>query len=162
MQSQSAPAPTDFDFMIGRWSVRHRRLNERLCGCTDWTVFEGLSSTTKILGGFGNVEDNMLCFPAGDVKAAAFRSFDVESKTWAIWWLDGRAPHTLDVPVVGKFSGKTGLFFAEDKIDGKPIKVRFTWQVNPGSNPVWEQAFSNDSGASWETNWIMEFERSEA
>jgi len=150
-------AASDFDFIIGDWHVRHRRLNARLAGCQEWTDFQGSSSTRKILGGFGNVEDNVLCFPEGDVRAAAFRSFDTESKQWAIWWLDRRAPHQLDIPVVGGFSGSVGTFFAKDQLDGKPITVRFTWNANPGGKPVWEQAFSADGGQSWETNWTMEF-----
>ena len=155
--SNSNAAPTDFDFIIGDWCVRHRRLNSRLAACTDWTEFSGLSSTRKILGGFGNVEDNVLSFPDAEVRATAFRSFDPQTRTWAIWWLDGRAPHNLDVPVVGGFSGPVGVFFANDTLDGKPIKVRFTWNANPGSNPIWEQAFSGDAGTTWETNWVMEF-----
>ena len=39
----------DFDFIVGNWNVRHRRLNSRLTGCTEWTEFSGLSSTCKIL-----------------------------------------------------------------------------------------------------------------
>ncbi len=151
--------PTDFDFMIGDWRVRHQRLNSRLTGCIEWTEFAGTSSTRKILGGFGNVEDNVLDFPDGQVRAAAFRSYDATSKQWAIWWLDGRAPHTLDVPVVGGFSGPIGCFLAHDRLDGKPITVRFIWNANPGSQPRWEQAFSGDDGKTWETNWIMEFTR---
>ncbi len=153
------PAPTDFDFIIGDWRVRHRRLNERLAGCTDWTEFDGTSSTRKILGGFGNVEDNVLGFPEGDVRAAAFRSFDVETRTWAIWWLDGRSPHALDTPVVGGFVGTVGTFLADASIGGKPVSIRFIWNANPGSNPTWEQAFSADAGATWETNWTMVFQR---
>ena len=159
---EPSKSPTDFDFMVGNWNVRHRRLNERLTGCLEWTEFEGLSTTRKILGGFGNVEDNVLHFPSGSVNAVALRSYNVDEKTWAIWWLDGRAPHNLDVPVVGQFSDARGLFFAEDVLDGKPIKVRFTWNANPGSNPTWEQAFSSDGGGSWESNWTMEFERRDA
>lgn len=151
--------PTDFDFIIGDWTVRHRRLNSRLTGCTEWTEFTGLSSTRKILGGFGNVEDNVLQFPDGDVRAAAFRSFDAESGTWAIWWLDHRSPHRLDVPVVGRFTGPVGVFYAGDTLNGAPIKVRFIWHANPGGNPTWEQAFSADAGVTWETNWTMEFVR---
>ena len=160
--SSHTAAPADFDFIIGDWHVRHRRLNSRLTGCTDWTEFKGTSSTRKILGGFGNVEDNLLCFSEAEVRAAAFRSFDPAAKTWTIWWLDGRAPDTLDVPVVGNFVGRVGTFFAADTLDGKPITVRFTWHSNPGGHPRWEQAFSGDAGSTWETNWVMEFERSEA
>ena len=130
-----------------------------MTGCTDWTEFLGTSSTRKILGGFGNVEDNVLNFLDGAVKAAAFRSFDVTSKKWAICWLDGRAPHNLDVPVFGSFSGPVGTFLATDSLDGKAITVRFVWHVNLGSNPHWEQAFSGDGGKTWETNWVMEFVR---
>jgi len=150
-------APPDFDFIIGDWQVRHRRLNARLSGCTDWTEFMGTSSTRKILGGFGNVEDNVLRFPDGDVRAAAFRSFNEATQEWAIWWLDGRAPHQLDVPVVGRFTGPVGVFLANDRLNDKPIAVRFTWHANLGHHPIWEQAFSGDGGQTWETNWVMEF-----
>ena len=155
-------APSDFDFMIGEWRVNHRRLNSRLTGCTDWTEFKGTSSTRTILGGFGNVEDNILMFSEGEVKAAAFRSFNETSADWAIWWLDHRVPHRLDVPVVGEFSGTIGTFFAQETLEGKPIIVRFTWHKNLGGNPMWEQAFSGDGGNTWETNWVMEFVRLEA
>lgn len=154
--------PADFDFIIGDWQVRHRRLNSRLTGCTEWTEFDGTSCTRHILGGFGNVEDNVLNFPEGPVRAAAFRSFDSESQSWSIWWLDGRAPHRLDVPVIGSFVKNVGVFYANDMLEGRPIKVRFTWHPNSGGNPQWEQAFSGDGGSSWETNWTMEFRRSDA
>ena len=150
-------APADFDFIIGDWTVKHRRLDSRLTQCQQWTDFDGLSSTVKTLGGFGNLEDNLLHFPEGPVRAVALRSFDSASASWSIWWLDGRNPGALDVPVVGRFIHHVGLFFADDVLDGQPIKVRFTWTATPGQNPRWEQAFSNDDGASWETNWIMDF-----
>jgi hypothetical protein len=152
-------APTDFDFILGDWDVRHRRLDSRLTGCTEWTEFAGTSSTRKILGGFGNVEDNVLHFPDGDVRAAAFRSFDPAAGTWAIWWLDHRAPHHLDVPVVGGFDDGLGTFFAQDTLEGRPIRIRFIWNPNAGGHPRWQQAFSADAGATWETNWTMEFVR---
>jgi hypothetical protein len=150
-------APSDFDFIIGDWTVQHRRLNSRLTGCRDWTEFTGLSSTVKTLGGFGNLEDNLLHFPDGDVRAIAVRSYCAASNTWSIWWLDGRNPASLDVPVQGGFANRVGLFYADDVLDGQAIRVRFTWTAAPGAHPRWEQAFSNNGGASWETNWTMEF-----
>ena len=99
----------------------------------------------------------MLRFPEGAFRAAAMRSYCSQTKTWSIWWLDGRNPTRLDTPVVGTFSDHTGLFFANDMLDGQAIRVRFTWTATPGANPRWEQAFSNDEGASWETNWTMAF-----
>ena len=72
---------------------------------------------------------------------------------------DGRAPHQLDVPVVGSFSDGVGIFYADDTLDGRPIRIRFTWRATDPDNPRWEQAFSADHGASWETNWTMDFSR---
>ena len=160
LQHLDPEAPTDFDFIIGDWRVLHERLNARLSGCTEWTQFEGRTATRKMLGGWGNVEDNLLHLPDGDVRATAVRSFDRETASWAIWWLDGRAPHTLDVPVRGRFEQGVGQFYADDQLDGRPIRVRFMWLIGPDGHPRWEQAFSPDGGVNWETNWRMQFIRS--
>ena len=150
-------APNDFDFEIGNWMVKHRRLKERLNSCDEWEEFEGESSTQKILGGFGNLEDNLLHFPTASFRAIALRSYNAGTKKWSIWWLDGRFPDSLDTPVVGEFSNGVGLFFADDVLEGTPIKVRFKWNVLEANRPRWEQAFSADGGTTWETNWIMDF-----
>lgn len=150
-------APIDFDFVIGDWNVVHRRLKERLAGCHDWVTFDGEMSTCKILGGFGNIEDNLLHFPEGTFRAVALRSYDATSGTWSIWWLDGRFPGRVDVPVVGRFEQGVGTFYADDVFDGRAIKVRFLWSKCSDAHLRWEQAFSADGGASWETNWTMDF-----
>ncbi len=150
-------APDDFDFEIGDWRVKHRKLKEIFNDCHDWLEFEGESSTTKILGGFGNVENNLLHHPDASFRAIAIRSYDKKARKWAIWWLDGRAPHHLDTPVVGEFTNGIGLFFADEIINDLPTKVRFTWNATNPDQLSWEQAFSRDEGATWEINWTMEF-----
>ena len=116
-------------------------------------------STHKILGGFGNVEDNLLCFPDGQFRAVALRSYDPVKEQWSIWWLDGRFPGRLDVPVVGRFEDGVGTFFARDTFEGAPIVVRFLWSRINSDELRWEQAFSPDDGSTWETNWTMNFFR---
>jgi len=152
-------APDDFDFIIGDWRVLHERLNSRMSACSEWTRFEGLTSTRKMLGGWGNIEDNLLHLPGGAYRASAMRSFDVTTGLWAIWWLDGRAPHMLGVPVRGAFENGVGQFYAKDELDGRAIRVRFTWSIGANGRPLWEQAFSPDGGTNWEPNWRMEFIR---
>ena len=152
-------APCDFDFVIGDWVVSHRKLKERLAGCTEWVAFDGTSSTRHVQGGFGNIEDNQLFLPEGAYRAVALRSYNTETRRWSIWWLDGRFPGALDTPVVGEFADGVGTFFAEDQLNGRPIRIRFTWSVPAPDQPRWEQAFSADDGVSWETNWTMQFTR---
>jgi hypothetical protein len=152
-------APGDFDFVLGDWRVRHRRLKERLVGCQEWFEFDGEMSTIKVLGGHGNVEDNLLRFPEGEFRAVALRAYDAVQGTWSIWWLDGRFPDRIDVPVVGRFEDGVGTFFAQDTLAGTPITIRFIWSRKNADELRWEQAFSTDEGATWETNWIMTFHR---
>jgi hypothetical protein len=154
-----AHAPTDFDFFMGHWQVAHRRLKERLVGATAWDSFSGECLVQKTLGGFGNMDDNVLHLPAGAYRAITVRAFDAQQGTWAIWWLDGRHPGRLDVPVVGRFVGGVGTFLAEDQWEGRPMQVRFLWTVPRPDAPRWEQAFSLDAGLTWETNWVMDFTR---
>lgn len=149
----------DFDFQQGRWTVHHRRLKERLADCTEWEEFTGTSEQRAILGGNGNIEDNVLHMPGGDYRAAALRSFDPANGTWAIWWLDARAPHALDVPVIGRFENGAGTFYANDTHQGRPVRLRFQWLDTDTPSPRWEQALSEDGGESWEVNWTMQFER---
>jgi hypothetical protein len=159
MQSNTASSPADFDFVIGSWNVAHRKLQERLANCDEWIEFSGTSETRKILGGLGNIEDNALELPEGMYRAVALRSYDPFKKAWAIWWLDGRAPWTIDTPVIGTFVDGVGLFYADEMFNGKPIRIRFTWTRVSTDDLRWEQAFSQDAGATWETNWTMQFTR---
>jgi hypothetical protein len=65
------------------------------------------------------------------------------------------------VPVRGSFADGIGTFFGEDFLNGKPLLVRFIWSEIKKNTACWEQAFSPDNGENWETNWIMEFQRSD-
>ena len=92
-------------------------------------------------------------------RQITLRSYDPKAGQWSIWWLDGRYPATLDTPMVGRFENGVGTFYANDTLAGRPIRVRFLWTLPKPGMPRWEQAFSADAGASWETNWVMEFTR---
>lgn len=153
------PGSADFDFLIGAWRVEHHQLKRRLADCTEWRCFEGSTVAGALLGGAANVDDNVLAHPDGLYRAATLRSFDAASGNWSIWWLDGRTPGALDVPVVGGFDNGVGRFYADDVFEGRPIRVRFQWSVPAGGVPHWEQAFSGDGGLTWETNWTMDFHR---
>lgn len=37
--------------------------------------------------------------------------------------------------------------------------VRFIWSDITLNSSRWQQAFSEDAGKSWETNWVMDFKR---
>src|SRR5688500_18112007 len=148
----------DWKWLIGSWSVRHRRLKDRLAGSTEWEEFTGTCVNWPLMGGRGNVDDNVLNFPSGRYQGVGVRAFDIESKQWSIWWIDSRRPG-IEPPVRGGFANGIGTFIGDDTWKGKPVKVRFRWtQITPTS-AHWDQASSGDGGKTWETNWHMDFTR---
>ena len=147
-----------FDFLWGDWRVRHRRLRQRLAGSSDWAEFAGTMHAGPILEGLGNFDRNVIDLPEGSYHACTLRLFQPGTRLWSIHWIDGRDPK-LDPPVTGGFEGGRGIFLGEDLFEGKPIQLRFLWSGIGGTSARWEQAFSADQGASWETNWIMDFTR---
>jgi hypothetical protein len=148
----------DFDFLIGTFRVAHRRLRRRLAGDTGWAEFGGTMHAEPILGGLGNFDQNTIDLPEGAYQACTVRLFDGTTNLWSLHWIDGRHPK-LDPPLVGRFAGGVGTFFGDDTLDGKPIRIRFLWSHITPAGARWEQAFSGDGGATWETNWIMDFVR---
>ena len=151
---------SDFDFLPGEWKVHNRRLRERLGGSDEWDEFEATSVARHILGGCGN-EDEFHTDHEGGFVGMSFRFFDPSTRQWSIYWADSRRPGELDPPVYGVFSGDVGLFHGEDVHRGRPVLVRFTWSGVTTETPRWEQAFSDDGGRTWETNWVMDFSRAE-
>jgi hypothetical protein len=148
----------DFDFLHGEWNTRQRRLRERLAGSEEWDEFEATVVCRPILDGLGN-EDELRTDYAGGFVGMTFRFFDPATRQWSIYWADSRRPALLlEPPVIGSFSGGVGVFECDDTFNGRSIRVRYTWS-GVSTSPRWEQAFSEDGGETWETNWVAEFTR---
>ncbi|HUQ09635.1 MAG TPA: hypothetical protein VM146_04915 [Steroidobacteraceae bacterium] len=145
----------DFDFVAGEWSVRNRILRIRGAGCTEWATEAATHSGKLFLGGVANVDE--MVFPEPRGRGMAVRTFDVARRQWSIRWVSSR-DGIMGPPVVGGFSGARGEFYGIDVCADRPVKVRFVWTRQDDDHARWEQSFSYDD-ATWETNWIMDFER---
>ncbi len=149
---------SDFDFFIGRWKVKNRRLRERLKGSNAWDEFEGTMVARHIWGGRANTDEYEADAPFGHIQGMTLRLFDPRSRQWRLYWANS-ATGILDRPVVGSFRNGRGEFYNEDVHEGRSIYMRFIWSDITETSCRWEQAFSADGGKTWETNWIMEFTR---
>jgi hypothetical protein len=146
----------DFDFFVGNWKVRNRKLSERLADCVDWMEFEAASECRKLLGGFANTDSFYTNFNGKPFEGMTLRLFDPKTKLWSIYWADSNVV-VLDVGQIGSFDGDVGEFFARDIYNEKQIIVKFHWDKSNPNNPIWSQAFSIDEGKTWEWNWYMYF-----
>lgn len=148
----------DFDFMIGSWKIRNRKLKTRLNNCDEWTEFEARQDFNKILEGFGNIDFFKTDFDGKLFEGMSLRLFDPITRLWSIYWADSNAV-TLQVRQIGSFENKIGEFYARDYFEGKPIIVKFKWDATNVEVPIWSQVFSDYEGKTWEWNWSMTFQR---
>ncbi|MEM9530478.1 MAG: hypothetical protein AAGA23_06145 [Pseudomonadota bacterium] len=148
----------DFDFLIGKWRVRHQTLAERLKGATEWREAMAIDVVRPAFAGLGNVG----CFlrevdeqPFGGIP---IRLYDPTIGLWRIYWLDSLGQR-MEPPVVGGFRDGEGLFEGDDELRGRPIRVRYTWSDVSDHAARWTQSYSPDEGRTWELNSIMTFSR---
>jgi hypothetical protein len=110
-----------------------------------------------VLKGAGNFDEAM--FPTQGFGGVTLRLYDTSRDDWSLYWASSKTGLSLP-PVVGRFGDDgRGVFTGDDVYDGTPITVRYVWSEITETTARWEQSFSTDVGATWETNWIAEFFR---
>jgi hypothetical protein len=117
-QAQLQAGYADFDFLIGRWKIRHRRLREILKGSTSWDEFEGYAVDRKILGGLGSISEVTLQLASGPLQGMTTRLFDPKTGQWRIYWTAG-PDGAFTTPMIGGFAQGHGAICSEPlRLDG--------------------------------------------
>lgn len=143
----------DFDWEIGTWKTELRRLAKPLSGSDEWVEYTGTSVVRKVLDGRANLVELRVEGPAGRIEGASLRLYNPGTKQWNLNYASVRNG-TLTRPVYGGFRDGRGEFYAQEDLDGKAILVRFVISDISHDSARFEQAFSDDGGRTWETNWI--------
>jgi hypothetical protein len=158
IQQNKQDGRADFDFIVGRWNVHHRRLRERLKGSVSWEEFDGTTEDRTIVGGLGNIGEATVDRGSGPLVFTSLRLFSPQSQQWSVYFtnsLDG----ALSLPMFGAFRQGRGEFYAQEPFEEKYVFTRLIWSDITATSFRWEQAYSADGGRTWETNWIMEVTR---
>lgn len=151
IQASATSSQNDFDFLVGKWVLKDKKLKSRLTNSNEWIEFESTVEMRKLLNGIGNMDVYRTLVDGKPFEGIALRLFNPKTKLWSIYWADSNVG-VMDVPVVGSFEGNIGKFYCKDKFKGKDIIVVFLWDKTDPNNPVWSQAFSPDNGKTWEVN----------
>ncbi|MFD7440452.1 hypothetical protein [Streptomyces sp. NPDC059909] len=148
---------TDFDFFTGRWHVDNRRLVDFLDPDSGWEEFPGITHASRHFAGGANFDE--IEFPTLGSRGLTLRLYDTEREQWSLYWSSSRTG-VLFPPVTGRFGADgRGVFHGDDTYAGRPVRARFIWSGITDTTARWEQAFSEDGGTAWITNWIMELKR---
>ena len=145
----------DFDWEFGSWKTHVKRRLHPLTGTEVWAEYDGSSVVSRIWGGKANLVELEVDGPQGHLELGSLRLYDPDTHQWSLNVASSRGGG-LGVPTMGSFNDGRGEFYDDETFAGKPIRVRFVISdVKPGS-AHFEQAFSADSGKTWETNWIAD------
>src|SRR6476660_8997398 len=82
---------------------------------------------TPYLEGMATVDE--LYMPTKGVAGLTLRTFDPQKRQWSIYWVSSATGRLDPVAVVGGFEGNHGEFYAADHDGGRPIKIRYTWDI---------------------------------
>ena len=152
-QSMKRDGQHDFDWDIGTWKTRQRRLLHPLTGSTTWVEYQGTDVVRKIWDGAnqGFIEADG---PAGHLQIFTLRLYDPNAHQWNIYFTNP-ANGPLGLPVVGEFNNGRGEFYDQEAYNGRTILVRFSVSEITPNSCHFEQAFSADGGKTWETNFVV-------
>jgi hypothetical protein len=143
----------DFDFEIGTWRTRLSRLQHPLTGSTTWLQYDGTSVVRKVWNGRANLVELEVNGPAGHLEGLSLRLYNPEAHQWSLNYANV-AGGVLGVPTIGEFKDGRGEFYDQESFNGRTILVRNVWSDITADACRFEQAFSDDGGATWEVNWI--------
>jgi len=149
----------DFDFAFGNWKEHTTRLQHPLTGSTTWTEMEGKSKAYKLWNGRANLTELESDGPKGHLELLALRLYNPQAHQWNLTFATSNVG-VLGLPaLVGEFKNGRGEFYDQELFNDKAIWVRFTvFSISPEAMQS-EQAFSDDGGKTWETNWINKYTR---
>jgi hypothetical protein len=144
----------DFDFEIGTWQTHLTRLVHPLSGSKTWAEYNGVTVVRKVWEGHANLVELKVDGAAGPIEALSLRLYDPTARQWSLNFSNMRVG-ALSLPSqVGEFNDGRGEFFAADTLNGRAILARFIISDVTPNSVHFEQAFSDDGGKTWETNWI--------
>ncbi len=148
----------DFDFLFSSWKIHNRFLTARLQDSNEWVEFDATSTVEPLLNGLGNIERFSAVRNGVETAGITLRLFNPLTEQWSLYWADTVRAGVLQAPMIGKFHDGKGQFLGDEEVAGKKVLCRFLWEKRHSDGlPRWEQAFSDDGGKNWETNWIMSF-----
>jgi hypothetical protein len=92
----------DFDFEMGSWKTKLKRLKSPLSGSTTWIEYEGTSIVREVCNGRANLVVLNVAGPAGRIEGLSLRLYNPEIKQWSPHFANIREGK-LTTPAVGSF-----------------------------------------------------------
>ncbi len=145
----------DFDFGIGTWKTHIRRLLHPLTGSNAWTTLDGTVVTRKLWKGRAQLEEIEADGPNGHFEGLNLFLYNPQAHQWSLTW-SSSSDGILGIPTIGEFKNGRAEIFDQETFNGRTILARGIWSEIKAKTHRFEQAYSDDGGKTWETNFIAE------
>lgn len=149
---------SDFDFLMGEWTVKARRLKQRLSASNEWLEYDASCKFWKQLDGRVVMDEFRSVENGKEQLSSTYRIYNPNTEEWTIYWASTAFPDLGLIPQVkGSFQDGVGTFYGEEEFRGEKVQLRFIWKQPTRGTAYWEQAYYDVKREAWETNWTMEF-----
>ena len=150
----------DFDFNLGTWRTHVQRLAYPLAHSKKWLTYEGTVTVRKVWGGRASTDETVVDGPS-HIELLYVRTYNPQSHQWAITGASS-GEGALGAPMHGAFAGGVGTFYDREAFKGRTVTVRWVFSNITADSYHFEQAFSGDGGATWESNFVAHVTRTSA
>ena len=150
----------DFDFNFGTWHTHIQRLEHPLTHSTKWLTYDGTVTARKVWGGRASTDETVTDGPS-HVELLYVRTYNPLSHQWTITGASS-SDGTLGTPMHGEFASGVGTFYDREVFHDRAITVRWVYSHITADSYHFDQAFSDDGGATWEPNFVAHVTRTNA
>jgi hypothetical protein len=148
----------DFDFNVGVWRTRIKRMLDPLSGSTKSIELEGTVTVRKVWDGRAQLEEIEADGPDGHWEGMTVFLYNPTAHQWSQTFV-GSKTGILNPPLIGSFHDNRGELVAPDTVNGRSILVRAVWSdIKPDSHHF-EEAYSEDGGKTWVPAFIANLTR---
>ena len=142
----------DFDFHLGTWKSDISHLKHEPTGATSWEKCQGNLVARKVWDGRAQMEELEADCPGFHIEDLLLFLYNPDSRQWS---LNAAAvgDGVVGKPMFGEFKDGRGEFYDQETYKGRQILVRQVWSDITPTSHHFEQAFSDDGGKTWETNF---------
>jgi hypothetical protein len=157
MQSSAAhDGRHDFDFELGTWKFRVRKLPNALSGGHRWVELDGTSKTCRLWHGRAQIEQMEVSGGGQSIEGMTLRLYSPQTRQWSLYWATSKEGTMGGPPNIGEFKNGVGEFYADDLYEGRYVLIRYVWSRITPTSAHFEQSLSDDGGRTWVANWITD------
>jgi len=146
----------DFDFELGAWKFRVRKLANALSGGHRWVELDGTTKTCKLWNGRAQIEQMEVSGAGQSIEGMTLRLYDPQTRQWSLYWATSKGGTIGGPPNIGEFRNGIGEFYADDTYEGRHVLIRYVWSRITPDSAHFEQSLSDDGGRTWVANWVTD------